>query len=169
MPITTAELKIYLSGGAGNSDPDASLGGVISTTEMVAATLENLFSTAPGDETTAGSTKYRCVYFKNTDGALTWQAVKAWLSGTTPSSTTHAEFAIGTAAVNATEQTIADEDTAPTGVSWSTATTKVAGLSPGNIPAGEYRSMWLKRVIDAGTTALNLDNVVLRLEGDTAE
>ena len=34
MAIVAGDLKIYLSGGAGNSDPNASLGGIISSTEV---------------------------------------------------------------------------------------------------------------------------------------
>ena len=33
--IETTDIKIYLSGGATNTDPNASLGGIISSTELV--------------------------------------------------------------------------------------------------------------------------------------
>lgn len=65
MSIAASDLKIYLSGGAGNSDPNASLGGVRSTTEVVDDTLHNLFDYVSGTEAGAGDTEYRASYIKN--------------------------------------------------------------------------------------------------------
>lgn len=67
MAIVDADVKFFLSGGAGNSDPNASLGGVMSSTEVVDNTLHNLFDYVSGTEAGAGDTEYRAIYLKNTN------------------------------------------------------------------------------------------------------
>ena len=66
--ISTSNLLWYLSGGAGNSNPVASLGGVISSTQWSTATaLDDLFPDVTGAQAASGITQYLCLYFKNTD------------------------------------------------------------------------------------------------------
>src|ERR1700678_3803574 len=56
---------IYLlSGGASNTDPDASLGGLPSTTQ-VSVGLNALFSQVANTEATSGGIRYRCIYVSN--------------------------------------------------------------------------------------------------------
>ena len=54
MPIVAGDIDFRLSGGAANSDVNASLGGAKSSTELVDATLHNLFDQVSGDEAQAG-------------------------------------------------------------------------------------------------------------------
>ena len=41
-------------------------------------------------------------------------------------------------------------------------------LSIGNIPAGQTKAIWVKRIVSAAAAAYNADSVVIRVEGDTA-
>lgn len=166
MPIVAGDIDIHLSGGAGNSDPNASLGGIISTTQVVDATLHNLFDLVSSAETTAGDTEYRCIYVKNNHGSLTLQNATVQILTDTPSGDTDAEIAVGTAAINGTEQTVADESTAPTGVTWESAA--ATPLALGNIPFGQHKAVWIKRVVSAAAGAYSTDSVVLQINGDTA-
>ena len=45
--------------------------------------------------------------------------------------------------------------------------TKGAGLAIGDIPAGSYKGLWIRRTVTAGATALAVDAGVIRCEGDT--
>jgi len=168
MAILAGNLEVHLSGGAGNTDPDASLGGVISPTEIVDATPHNLFGEIDGDMAAAGGTTYRCIYAKNAHGSLTWKAVKTWISSQTPSASTSIEIGIGTSAAGGTEQTIANETTSPVGVSFASPSAKAQGLALGDIPAGSHKAIWVKRVVTAGASAYTNDGSVIRIEGDTA-
>ena len=168
MPITSTDLKFHLSGGAANSDPNAALGGAISTTQIVDATVANLFDNVSSAESAAGDTEYRCFYVKNTHATLTLQAAKVYIQTNTPSAETSAEIGLGTSAVNGTEQTVANESTAPSGVTFSTAAGSGNALSIGNIPAGQHKAIWLKRIVNAAAAAYNSDSVIIRVEGDTA-
>ena len=96
------------------------------------------------------------------------QNTKLWISSNTPSAYSTVEIALGSSAVNATEQTVADENTAPTGVTFSAPSTEGASLVIGDIPAGQHKAFWIKRIITAGATAYNSDSATLTVKCDTA-
>jgi hypothetical protein len=168
MPIVASDIKEYLSGGSGNSSPAASIGGAISTTEVVDNTTHNVFDVVSSAESSAGDTEYRCIYVKNTHGSLTLQSAKVWIATQTPSADTSIEIGLAAAAVNATETAVANENTAPASVTFSTAANEGAALSIGNIPNGQYKGIWIKRIVSAGASAANDDSYVLSYAGDTA-
>lgn len=163
MPIVGSDIKYYLSGGTGNTDPDASLGGGISTTEAGS----DLFDDIQSAESSAGDVEYRCIYVKNTHGSLTLQNAVIWIQTNTPSDDTVVAIALGGEGLNGTAETVLDENTAPSGESFSSPATKGAGLSLGNITAGSYYPIWVRRTVTAGAAAFADDGFTLRVEGDT--
>lgn len=167
MPIVEADIKYFLSGGAGNADPNASLGGVISSTEVSATALNNIFDDVSGGESSAGDTEYRGIYVKNNHGSLSLQGAKLWLESEVGSGAAIA-IALAGEGVNATMETIATEQNAPVGESFTSPTTKATGLSLGTIPAGQKYGIWIRRTVPASTPAQTADGVTPRVEGDTA-
>lgn len=163
MPIIASEIQYRLSGGATNNDPNASLGGAKSSNSAPAA----LFDDVSGAESAAGDIEYRCVYVHNANATLALQNAVLWIQTNTPSGDTTVDVGLGTSAINATEQTIANESTAPSGVSFSAAANKAGGISLGSIPAGQHRAVWVRRTVNAAAAAF-ADSFTLRVEGDTA-
>jgi len=173
MPITSSNIGEYFSGGSGNTNPAASLGGVISTTELTDNTTHNIWDQVSSAESSAGDTEYRCIYVKNEHGSLTWQNAAVYISSNTTATDTLVEIALGSSAINATEQTIANESTAPTlpganGTNFSSAAGSGNALAIGNIPFGQSKAIWIKRVITAAAGATNDDTYVLAYVGDTS-
>lgn len=168
MAIVAGDIDYHLSGGTSNTDPDAALGGAISTTQITDATTHNLFDQVSSAEASAGDTEYRCFYVKNAHGTLTLQNAVVWIQTNTPSGDSTIDIGLGTSAINGTEQTVADESTAPTSVSFSAPASEGAALSIGNIPAGEHKAIWVRRTITAAASAYTDDSVVIRVKGDTA-
>lgn len=178
MAITASEIlfKLSVAAAAGDTtaqaDPNASLGDQISTTQITDATLHNLFDKITGDENAASDVEYRCFFVHNNHASLTWESVVVWLSSETAGGAT---VAIGLDPAGVTAKgsgsaqaaTIANESTAPAGVTFSAPTSKGAGLSIGNIAAGSVAAIWVRRTA-ANTAALDTDGVVIRCEGDTA-
>lgn len=177
MAITAADILWKFSVVAAAGDTTAgtaagSLGDQISTTQITDASLHNLFDAVTGDENAASEAEYRCHFIHNNHGSLTWENVVVWLSAEVAGG---AVAAIGLDPVGVTAKgsasaqaaTIANENTAPAGVSFSAPTTKGTGLSIGNIPAGSVVAVWTRRTA-ANTAALDNDGVTLRAEGDTA-
>jgi hypothetical protein len=171
MAITQAELKQYITGGtvgAGNTNVNNSLGGPITTTEITNASINNLWDDVSGDESSTGDIEYRTFAVKNTNATLTWFNVKAWIQTQTPGGD-DVSIALADEGVNASAETIANENTAPSGPTFTAPSSKGAGLSLGNIPAGQYYIIWVKRNVPASTTAKDANNYVIRVEGETGE
>lgn len=166
MPIVSGDIDFFLSGGAGNTDPNASLGGIISTTQVVDDTLHNVFDKVTGDEALAGDIEYRGIYVKNSHASITLETTIIWIN----QNTTNSEIAIGLSAqgLNATMTAIANESTAPAAVSFSQPANKGAGLTMGNIPATQNYGFWIRRTIGAATPAENAATFHIKVEGDTA-
>lgn len=170
MAITTTDIEYRLSGGASNTAPASSLGGAMSTVGggvITSAAANNLWDDVSGAESAAGDVEYRGIYIRNNHGSLTWQNVVTWLDSLTSSADTEFQIGLATEAINVAMATIANESTAPAGVSFSGPTTKGAGLSIGNIPNGQFKGIWIKRTVNAGAAAAS-DTGSIRCEGDTA-
>lgn len=179
MPIVAGDIAYHLSvaAAAGDTtaqpDPNASLGDQLATTAVVDAALHNLFDVVTGDESDAGDTEYRCFFVRNNHATLTWVAPKVWLQSETAGG---ASAAIGldttgksdADAAVAQALTIADEQTAPAGVSFSAPTTKGTGLALPDLAPDEVHAVWIRRTVPTSTGAQALDGVVVRVEGDTA-
>lgn len=166
MPIVAGDILVKLSGGASNAVPASSLGGVISS-ETMGAAIHSLFDYVTGAEAVAGDTEYRCVYVKNTHATLTLYGAVVWISANTPSASTEVTIGLGTSAISATEQTVANEGTAPSGVSFSLAASEGAALVIGDLAAGATKALWVKRVVTAGAAAYASDTMELTIKGDT--
>lgn len=171
MAIQAADIKLFLSGGAANADPNASLGGAISSTEMPSG-LHNLFDKVSGSEAQDGDAEYRCVYVKNTHGTLTLQGSVVWISSETPSSKTKIDIALDGAGVGdgsstGVAETVGDEQTAPTGETFSHPITEGGGIVIGDLAPGEAQAIWVRRTIDPGAAAVSGDSGSLSVAGDS--
>lgn len=166
MAITGTDIQFFLSGGSANADPNAALGGAISSTQITDASDNNLFDDVSGDESSVGDTEYRAFFVKNNHATLTWQTVKAWIQTNTPAGD-GVEIGIE-ASSGSPKQTIANESTAPTGITFSAPATKNDGLAVGNMAAGVVYMVWVKRIVPGSTAAYNANSFILKFEGDSA-
>jgi hypothetical protein len=163
-PIAATDIHFRLSGGAANASQNASLGGAKSTTTDASASL---FDDTTGAESAAGDTEYRGICVSNEHGTLTYLAPRVWISPDTPSPDTDADIALAVEAVNVTMATIANEDTAPSSVTFAnTAVSYATGLVIPDIPAGQFKGVWVKRVVNAGAAAY-ADSFTVNVQGDT--
>jgi len=169
MAITDTNLKWYYSGGTGNTNPNASLGGDISTTE-VGTSIHSLFDRVTGQEALDGDIEYRCVFFKNTDadadGLIT---PKVFVYSNTSSADTTLAIGLDPAGKNASATTIGDEGTTPTGPSFTTPTDYAGGLALPSAPyaQNDYVGIWIRRTITGGAAVSSSDAATLRVQGDT--
>lgn len=158
-----------MSGGSANTDPQQSLGAAKSSTQVTDNTLNNIFPNVTGAESTAGNTKFRCLYLHNADDtSLTFTNAKIWISQDSSSSNDEVDIGLGTSAINAQEQGPLTEGVAPSGVTFSHPTTEGAALVIGDIPAGQHKAFWLRRVVQAGAAAFTSDTFQIQVSGDTA-
>ena len=158
-----ATLEFRLTGGSSNTDPNASLGGVMSSTQMPT----NLFDDVQPDEATNGDTEYRAIDVYNS-GDATATGVKIYIDPD-PTMYPNTEIDLGYDSANsphdpsASLPTVADESTAPSGITFDhyTASNK---LSLPDIPAGQAVRVWLQRKVQAGTSNTANDTCTLKVE-----
>lgn len=167
MPIAESDILYRLSGGAANANPNASLGGAKSSEEIASAALHNLFDVVSGQQSLDGSIEYRCFYVHNAHATLTMLNAVAYMDDVTPSPDTAAAIAVGSSAVNGTEQTVVNEATAPTGVTFVTGVGTGNSVALGNIPPGQHRAVWVRRTVTAGASAFNNDGVTVAVLCET--
>lgn len=179
MAIASSDIKYKLSiktGSAGNSlaqaDPNASLGKYVSTTVKDQGTLDNnLWDDVTGDENAASDVEYRCIFVHNDHATLTLFSAVIYIASQVSGGTSIAigldpagATAKGSSSAQAAE--IADESTAPSGVTFSAPTSKATGLSLGDLAAAEVYGVWIRRTA-ANTSAVDADGYTLRVAGDT--
>ncbi len=171
MPIVTADVQFRLSGGASNTNPNTSLGGVMSSSAWAGGVLGDLFDNVSGTENTNSTVDFRCVYVRNNHATLQWQAVFAWISAEVAGGANVAigldPAVAGNGSTTGVAATVANETTAPAGVTFTSPTTKAGGLSLGSLNATLGRAIWIRRTA-TNSAAANADGFTLMAEGDSA-
>jgi hypothetical protein len=167
-------LKFSVAAAAGNTTagtPAGSLGDQISTTQITDNSLHNLFDVISGDENAASEAEYRCFFIHNSHATLTFSNIRIFLFSETAGGASiaigvdpAAASAIGSGSAQAA--TVADENTAPGGVTFSAPTTLGAAINIGDLTPGQCRAIWVRRTA-ANTAALSNDGVVLRIQGES--
>lgn len=178
MPISPTDIVFMLSttsGSAGNTlaqaNANLSLGKYLSTTPITSGVLNNLFDSITGDENALSESEYRLIFVVNNNATLTLTAVKVWIS---PEYLGGANIAISLDTTGVTPKgqagaqakQIADENTAPATQTFTTPTTKAAGLSISSLGPGQCQGIWVRRTA-GNTIAQSSDGAVLQVEGDT--
>ncbi len=173
MSVVSADLKWYYSGGNTNTNPDASLGGEISTHEITSNLVENLFDNVDAAEATSGMTDYRCAYIKNTNGTDAVDDFVIWIASQTPSASTRIDVGLDPAGIGngvspGMATTISPDTDAPSGVAFGGSpdpVSKATGLMIGQLDAGESQAVWFRRVINAAAPAVSNDPCTISVAG----
>lgn len=179
MPLTPADILLKLSttaGSAGNSQagtPGGALGKYVSNTQLSTTALNNLFDTVTGPENAAQESEYRCVFFHNSHATVAAQDCVIWISNKTAGGADieigvdpTASSPLGSASAQAVQ--VANENTAPVGVTFSKPVAAGSGISLGDIPAGSVKAVWIRR-ITTNSAPKNVDSLSLGFQCSTAE
>lgn len=128
----------------------------------IRTTEADLFSNISGTQGLSGFNEYKCVYLVNNDSTahdftfyIPDQPVNATLS-----------IGLGTAAANGTEQTIANINTAPTGVTFAAPVDSGTSTITQTLAANEHKSLWIHRALTAGnygTVADDLSKIAVNI------
>ena len=180
MAITATQIEVRQSlpgttmGNRGpQPDVNDSLGGHCATTQITDASLNNLFDDVSGDDNAASDVEYRGFFVYNSNVSLPWQSVKMWISASVTGGALACiakdSKAVTTVGHSAASQMleIPDEDTAPTGLTFTAPETKSAGISLGTIALNSVHGIWVVRAAK-NSAALNNDGLTVSCEGDTA-
>lgn len=168
MTLEPTDIKAFLTGGSSNTNPNASLGGNVSSTTIQDNVLHNLFRRVTDSEASSGITLYRCIAVKNTDGVDTMRNVVFYFVIDTTSNDDFALYSKAQAAKNSVETAIANEFTAPTGsnINFIASLNRDNGLKLGNLGPGEFINVWLKIVVNPGAAPFPDNKFKFRIEVD---
>lgn len=170
MVVTREEIGLFYSGGTNNEEPDASLGGQISTHQIVDDGMNNLWPDVSGFDAQIGIIGHRLLYIKNLNETDTFGTVKAWISQqnsfTESAGTTVIGIGVATAGLDNTEAAIANSETPPPGVVFTdVAKTEATAIQFGNIPPLHFFGIWIRRTILSGAEQSPNDYYNLRIQG----
>lgn len=132
----------------------------------IAAPIHTVFSQVTGTMSLVGATQYRCIYFKNGSGALTANDVRLYIHKPTALPQVISigvdPAGVGDGVSTGVAQTIADENTAPTGVVFSAPLSAGTGIVLGVLPPGQSIAVWQRRVVPSGAYGgLTISSVTL--------
>lgn len=182
MAIVSTDIQFLLSApgaSAGYSSSGTvynSLGKYVSTTQVSATSLNNIFTDLTGAENAASQVDYQCVFLLNNtssgDTALNgvvWLPTSGFVVGGANiglAVDTTGATAKGTSSVQA--GTIANSTTAPTTIgSWVTpSSTNAGGLAVANLAPGQVLAVWIRRTA-TNSGPVNNDGFVLEYDFDT--
>lgn len=134
--------------------------------------MGNIFDDISSGENAALDDEYRCLFVVNTNTTYSLQNTKLWLQSESVGAPTH-ELGVDPAAASdldsasAQAAEIADEDTAPAGVSFSRPLTRETALSLGTIGPGQCKAFWVKRTAIASGEVVDA-TFQIRVEGESS-
>lgn len=158
-------VQYRLSGGAVNNDPNASLGGAESTTEIISANNNNLFAAVSQQNAINGLIVYRCLFIHAPTPGASYTNVGVWIQTQSLSTDSAIFLAVAPEGKNLAVETIADETTEPANVIFTRPTQDYALLPLPDLTSGDYIGLWIKRVIDPAAAGYPNDYVRLAVEG----
>lgn len=158
-----SNLVFRLTGGASNSLPNSSLGGLMSSVALSGTSLNNLFDNCDSAERSAGDVEYRFLDVYNSGDTATTQQDFFFTQQTTCPDTVVAvgyDATAGSHATSANLQTLANEGTAPSSpaITFSTPT-EGAPLSLPSIAAGQAVRLCFRRTLTSGATSFLNDSM----------
>jgi predicted phosphodiesterase len=164
--ILPEDIKFYLSGGYFNSDPAFSLGGDISSFQLVSGSLNGLFDRVDTAEAENGDVEYRCVYLRNTSQTRKLLGAKIWIETGTASPDTGIAISLGSSGINGTEPMIIDEGIEPPMQFFEVPLQAPDEPNIGDLYPGDHIALWVRWYVKTGTTSIGDDFAVIRLDGE---
>jgi hypothetical protein len=161
---TTGDYSIQGGGTAGGlikvSVVAASLPSSNQTNELTITNVDNnIYDDVAKADAKAGDIEYRGFYIQNDHATDEMVDIAFWLEENTPGQDV-VQIALAAEAKNVAMDTIADEDTAPTGIDFDAANPVdyATGLAIPDLAAGDFKGIWIKRTVPAGTNVAQENN-----------
>jgi hypothetical protein len=144
----------------------ASLPASNATNTIVVSSKDNgLFDDVTKAQALAGDTNYRCIYLKNTHASDTATSVSVWVNqdslGADTISIGSDPAGVGNGTSTGVATTVANEATAPGGVTFSQPLTEAGAINLGTFTFGTGRALWIKRDVPVSTLSTTADDTSL--------
>lgn len=128
--------------------------GTSQTSVAIANAANELFDDVPKSEAADGDVEYRCIYIKNRHGSSSATALAIWVQQQAGLAE-NIQLGLDPGGKNSTPSAVANENTAPAGVTFANYDSIFAPLSIGTLLAGDYYPVWVRRTVlaEVGPTA----------------
>jgi hypothetical protein len=154
-----SNLFFHYTGGAGNDDPDLSLGGTGSSERLNSTALNNLFdNVSPPEIATGDLVEYRAIDINN-EGDAEGRNIEFYLTDTP-----NAESVLAIWLDVTGTQSIVNETTEPTGASGNWELPLVGSKkSLDNLATSGTHRIWVRRTVDQSADNINDDTATLHV------
>jgi hypothetical protein len=153
--VTASTLQVFYSGGATNSNPVLSKGGLKSSVEINYSAIDATFKSSSAEQDQSGYTDFRGFYAYNPHPTKTLFNVKLYVHAESTSPTDQILVAKADEGKNNTMEALATVETVPAGsLTFTQANTPTAGISLGDLLPGEFIGFWIERIINPGTLTM---------------
>ena len=170
MAIAASDIKLRISGSSASAtDPNGSFGGAMSTVSggiITTNVLNNDMDDITSAEASTGITIYHNYYYKNEHATLTYISPKFYIDTQTNSGDTSVAMALVAEAKNVATTRLANEETVPATVVFTTPANYAGGIAIGSLDAADYRGIWVKYIVGSSASAV-LDAYTLGIQGDS--
>lgn len=139
IPPPVLDFKIYLSGGASNEVGSASIGGPMSST-----LASDVFDDVSATQALVGMVDYRLVYVRNNEPAADGSIV-GFISDQLPDAGHEIAVGAATEAAGVEVTPIANDTTAPAGVTFAAPTDLGSAADLGTVTTETMKGVWLRR------------------------
>lgn len=174
MAVTDSDIIVYSTYGTKFN----SIGGIATTSRIVWASdrfkmterdenVHNLFQIMRPGEIDNTRSVYRCIAIKN-NSAETWYAVKGWIVDA-DAMQTEVSIELAPAQADPPEQLGSEFETPSNAVFVNTAISRGTGVTLGDIAAGGYAYLWIKRTPTASAKSRSFETIVIRVEGESTQ
>lgn len=173
--LTKFDIHFYKS--TNTSGGISNLGGARDPTNEVADNyLHSLFDKVTNAQAGTGITKFRCIYVRNNSTSEYLKNPIAVLISNTESPNDDAAIGWGTAAIGdgttgatdgSIEQTVLDQSTAPTNVSFFSGNSRATGAAlNADIPPGKSKALWIRIIVNHNAEPYPYDRFIIRILTD---
>lgn len=156
--IISTDIQFWTSAGSG-------LGG---SPGAIIPSPASVFDSVTHPEAQAGDIEYRAVYLVNTHTVRSLSGTVLWIESQTTSLTTDIAIGIAPEPAGSDVTAITNEQTPPTGVSFTSPPSQGSGLAVGTLGPGQGRGVWLRWTVLPGTDELPADSCTLEWDGTPA-
>jgi hypothetical protein len=126
----------------------------------------DLFDAFTDTETSDGAVVYACIVLE-TD--VDYSNARIFIDSETAHANVNWTLGLGSSAINATEQTISDENTTPNSITFTDDEGISNALAIGDMSSGDKKAIWVKCTITAGALAKDSFTFALKTAGGVGE
>ena len=150
-PASNTDIRLFLSGGTTNTDVKKSLGGNVSSQEVLGTESHQFMERVSSQELSAGLTDYHLVYIKNVNQIRSYNNIRIFFYHNTINPFDTLLIGLAAAGKGNEEMPLAFDVDVPPNVTFTASQDNMQGLYIPTLAPNQYYGMWIKRAVNSGS------------------